>query len=221
MTSNVSGDVLPRNSIPRPNTKEYPNFKHMLLMKPTDASVYPLILKRNPESYAHVTSVCVVGRTHEKYSSIKTLINHWCSNIPKGKRVTIDMSGKWDLDDLTSKSWYVIDLRAKPDVWENEIKLQHLDTVPKQVMARMCFELYEHVRAIIVFADSTNDIPVTLMTPAAWGVTQESNQELTEFIYAGCAKAMTNITSLAFNANEPTTLHGFNRFEDMPLFVRF
>jgi len=207
-------------TVPKPNSRSFAHIKPFVQFDNISSTVYPFILRRSPDSYAHVTSVFVVGKDHTKYESVKNLMKHWLGDVPKGRKTDIDLTGDIDMKAMMSKSWYVIDLRKKPDVWENEIKLINIAKASDHAVARICFELYEACKAIVIFADSVYDIPCTLMTAAAFGLTQERNNECTDFIYAGCAKTVTPTTALAFCATtaQKDILYGYNRFEEMPMF---
>ena len=138
------------------------------------------------------------------------------------------MTGDIDFHDVNKSSWYVIDLRKDKDTWENEIVLKDLaklSDVPSaaHAISSICFNLYEACKSIVILADSHKHVPCTLFTLSAWGLTEESNQNATDFIYSGCAKPITQqgsyaLTSIKENEN---CLVGFHKFEEMPVFCSF
>jgi len=209
--------------LPKPNTREFAHVKSIVNFDSIEAPVYPLILRRQQESYAHVSAIFVMQKSHAKYEAVKNLVKHWVGDTPKGKKAVIDFTGDYDINELSKKGWYVMDLRKKADTWENQIVLKNMDKASPHTISRICFELYEGCKSVVVFADSTFDVPCTLFTPAAWGLTEERNNTLGSFIYAASAKAITSTSSLALTAQSSNkdVLFGFNKFEEMPIFCSY
>jgi hypothetical protein len=211
--------------VPKPNFRQFGHYRHKVSFNPKEVPIYPLVLKRTVQSYAHVSCIFVVKKQHEKYAHLKQTLQHWYSEVPKGKRVTFDMTGDTDFHDFNKTSWYVIDLRKEKDTWENEITLKNLDklaNVPSaaHAISSICFNLYEACKSIVIFADSHKHIPCTLFTLAAWGLTEEKNSDATDFIYSGCAKGITTVGSFALTNTDENEgyLVGYHKFEEMPVF---
>ena len=146
------------------------------------------------------------------------MMEHWFTDCPKGKEYSIDCTKQFSINELSTRAWYVIDLRSKPDKWTNQIHLQHLEKCSEDAKARMCFTIYEKVKSLIIYADKIQDIPKTLSTLSVLGLTQEKGNDCATFLTTIVSKTPHNM--IPYNIDHKQ-LCGVHRFEDQPVFVSF
>ncbi len=194
-------------------------FKYVRPFNNIDSPIYPLIFKRKVSSYKHIACMFDVNKNHDKYNSLKDHIQKWFKELPSTKSsCVIDFTKTIDYSELSPSSWYVVDLRKNKDVWTNEIKMLNIDKVTEDIKSRICFELYENVKGIVLFVDVIDQVPKSLATLSCIGLSDKTGNDLASFITKGCNKTPNSAIPLNKNTN---TLCGYNRFEDQPIFVAF
>ena len=201
--------------------KQYATFKSIQKSERYEMSMYPLVWKRAPQSYKHVCSTFVVSTDHPVYETCKQHIVAWHKDcVYPSYPAVVDCSGKVDYDDIQSKGWYVIDLRSKPDLTiRNTCTLKNMKKTDASVVNAIAFACYERAQSLVVFADSVEDVPRSLMTLSVVGLTTDENQMCNDFIYTGCCKQVspTNSMLLTTTTSPTTRLLGYNRFEEQPI----
>ena len=185
-----------------------------------DIDLYPMIWKRNPSTYLHSACTFVIDTKHPHYQGLKQLITNWMIDVPMGSKGLIDMTSKlnWD-DDLVKKNWYVVDLRANPDQgWKNGVVLKNWNKLSHHAKNRLLFELYEKVKAVVVFADTVEDVPETITTLSVAGLTMHKDNKLFDFLIKGIFETPRYSVPLNEDLND-TKLYGYHRFEEAPRFT--
>jgi hypothetical protein len=188
---------------------------------PSEGSVYPLILKREPTSYVGWHSVTlIVPTSNEHYSSLLKLVNNWYIDIPAGQfPIKIDATGKHDLDEMEKKRWYIVDIREKVDTKiPNRIELPNyskLDTFAREKLAN---SLIEKSKSLVIFADKVGDVPDVWTTMSVWGLTAGTSKDLFDLLYFGCMDSPQGLVTIK---RKESILSGYHRFEAAPVMVNW
>ena len=187
--------------------------------------VSPLVLSRDPKQYLHSTCFFLVPRKHQHYADLRKMIDqHFYSNVTKGNSFVLDGSGRYDLDELEKRKWYVVDLRAEPDEWSNQIVLKDFNKLDDFVAAQVAQQLYDNTKSLVIFADHISQLPKCWKNYSLLGLTAgQTPLELRQICMEATSHTPMDIEVYRGFGDLPATdrslLLGFSKFNSMPDYV--
>lgn len=186
--------------------------------------VCPLTLHRDPKFYVHSTCVFEVSKEHPEYGSLRRLIENWYSKVPQGDTVVVDLFDKHKFaDELERRKWYVLDLRAKPDTWPNQIVLKHFEGNNNNFVELIVAQkIYDASKSLVVFTDHLDKVPKCWKAFALWALTEKRTAyDLRQICMQGTQHTPMDIEVFRGHSKqfEDRRLLGYQKFNAMPEYV--
>jgi hypothetical protein len=167
-------------------------FKDHLPLSPIYHNIEPFLLRRTANDFTSFCGLFVIKKNNPEYKRITNFINYFCENenhaLGSSYNLIDRVHSEMQNIDLKTKSYYIIDLRAEPDLSLNPIVFKNKEKVLPFVLNQICVNILNKVRGVIVFADSYQDIPVTLYSRSQFGLTEEKDVDLHNFVHTGSCK---------------------------------
>jgi hypothetical protein len=158
-------------------------------------NVEPFVLFRQLNTFSRWLMIICVKKTDKNYNMLQTFIKDLTFNLEKGNTVNIDTTKEILKNNEISKyKWYNIDIRSDIDTTlDNKINIKFGEGSDLWYKSLYFDKIYNKCKGLIIYADSIDDIPCTMLSRSNMGLCTFTDIELTNFIYKCTAKYIENV----------------------------
>ena len=158
-------------------------------------NVEPFVLFRQLNLFSRWLMIICVKKTDKNYGMLQSFVKDLTSNLESGNNVNIDTTKEILKNNEISKyKWYTIDIRSEQDTTiSNKINIKFGEGVDTWYKSLYFDKIYNKCKGLIIYADSLNDIPVTILSRSNIGLCTFTDIELTNFLYKCTAKYIENV----------------------------
>ena len=158
-------------------------------------NIEPFVLFRQLNSFSRWLMIICVKKTHKNYDILQSFINDLTTNLEKGNTVNIDTTKEILKNNEISKyKWYTIDIRSDNDTTiSNKINIKFGEGSDLWYKSLYFDKIYNKCKGLIIYADSIDDIPSTMLCRTNMGLCTFTDIELSNFIYKCTAKYIENV----------------------------
>ncbi len=166
-------------------------------------NVEPFVLFRQLNSFSRWLMIVCVKKTDKNYNNLQSFIKDLTTNLDSGNTINIDTTKEILKNNEISKyKWYTIDMRNDQDTTlTNNINIKFGDGVDTWYKSLYFDKIFNKCKGLVIYADSIDDIPCTMLSRSNIGLCTFTDLELTNFLYKCTAKYLENIIPVN-NGNE-------------------
>jgi len=158
-------------------------------------NVEPFVLFRQLNSFSRWLMIICVKKTDKNYNNLQSFIKDLTFNLESGNTVNIDTTKEILKNNEISKyKWYTIDIRNDEDTTiSNKINIKFGEGSDTWYKSLYFDKIYNKCKGLIIYADSVDDIPCTMLSRSNMGLCTFTDMELANFIYKCSAKYIENV----------------------------